>query len=182
MADTTFNYAKFYGRAHLRRLKWWSGGLNIDNVDHIRQLVSKTSARRLLDYGSGKGYQYLKDRVHDAWGGILPHCYDIGVHQLKNKPKGKFDGVICTDVMEHIHRDDIDIILSDIFGLLEDKAFAYFNIFCNEAAKTFPDGTNVHLTVKSPEWWDKRLRGYARDGLTIWADYEYRNDVFETEL
>lgn len=143
-------------------------------------MVKQTNAKRLLDYGSGKGYQYLSQRAHEAWGGILPHCYDIGVWQLKSKPTGLFDGVICTDVMEHIDRADIKLVLSDIFGYLDCSrpggAFAYFNVFCNAAAKRWSDGRNVHLTVEPPEWWDNVFKKYERDGLTLWVDYEYNSD------
>jgi cyclopropane fatty-acyl-phospholipid synthase-like methyltransferase len=153
----------------------------LDNAEHVAELVRQTSAKTLLDYGSGKGYQYLRDRVHDVWGGILPTCYDVGVFQLKHRPKGVFDGIICTDVMEHIHRDDIDTVLSDIFSFVSPGGFVYFNIFCNPAAKTFRDGTNVHLTVEMPKWWEKRLLQYSYDDVTIWADYDYRSDHVQPE-
>jgi hypothetical protein len=161
--------------AHRRHQKWFSGQIDIENADAIAGLVEATGARRILDYGSGKGYQYLKDRIHERWGGILPHCYDVGVWQLRHRPTGLFDGVICTDVMEHIAEWDVEDVLADVFGLLRVDAptFAYFNIFCNPAGKTFPDGTNVHLTVKPPEWWEGCISKFSRDNLTIWTDYEY---------
>jgi SAM-dependent methyltransferase len=183
MAGFTFNYEKHYKRNHLKRLKWWSGNIALDNAENIAELVRRTGATSILDYGSGKGYQYLRDRIHEVWGGILPTCYDVGVFQLSDKPEGKFDGVICTDVMEHIHRDDINTVLSDIFNYINPGGFAYFNIFCNPAAKTFRDGTNVHLTVEMPKWWNKQLLRHSSDDVMIWADYDYRdNDVQSEEL
>lgn len=131
----------------------------------------------MLDYGSGKGYQYLKARVHEAWG-ILPTCFDLGVVQLQEPPPEgkKFDGVICTDVMEHIAEDDIDPLLSHLFGYVSKRGFAYFSICCRAARKEFPDGVNVHLTIKSPRWWNEKLFRYKRDGLEIRADYEVKDD------
>jgi hypothetical protein len=167
-------------RGHSKRLKWWSGSLSLDSIENISELVGQTNARRLVDYGSGKGYQYLAQRAHEGWGGILPHCYDIGVWQLKKKPEGLFDGVICTDVMEHIDIDDIDDVLRDIFSLLdydrEGGAFAYFNVFCNPASKHWQDGRNVHLTVKPPEWWQNVFKQWKRPNLKLWVDYEYHSD------
>lgn len=178
MGSTSFNYAKSYLKAHATRLKWFSGRLGIENADAIGELVAGRRDLRLLDYGSGKGYQYLKYRSHERWGGILPHCYDIGVWQLKERPTGKFDGVICTDVMEHIDEPDIDRILSDMLGFLhgDRPVFAYFNIFCNPASKFFPDGRNVHLTVRPPKWWEARLSAHRHHNLTIRADYEHMCD------
>lgn len=174
MGSRSFNYAKSYARAH-ENAKWFTGRLDPEGVDAIAQLVHLTRARRLLDYGCGKGFQYLADRIHDRWGGILPHCYDIGVKRISTLPGGLFDGVICTDVLEHIAEEDVDAVLDEIFGKLETTrpVFAYFNIFCNLAGKSFPDGKNVHLCVRPPEWWRVKLENYERGGLTIWGDYEY---------
>ena len=135
--------------------------------------MRETKAVRLLDYGSGKGYQYLRDRIHDVWGGILPHCYDPGVRQLIKRPEGLFDGVICTDVMEHIDRRDVGLVLTDIFGFLRPGGFAYFNIYCGPSGKKFPDGTDVHLTVETPEWWEKQIGRFRTAGRIIKVDYAY---------
>jgi hypothetical protein len=167
-------------RGHAKRLKWWSGNLSLDSIENISYLVKQTNAKRLIDYGSGKGYQYLSRRAHEGWGGILPYCYDIGVWQLNKKPEGLFDGVICTDVMEHIDEHDIDSILSDILSLLDCErhrgAFAYFNVFCNPASKHWADGRNVHLTVKPPEWWQEVFERYRCSNIKLWVDYEYHRD------
>jgi hypothetical protein len=176
-----FQYAKRYLRSHLSHPKWWSGSIDPDNADHIAELVRAVGAMRIADYGSGKGYQYLVDRVHERWGGILPHCYDPGVVRLNRLlMPGQFDGLICTDVMEHIRQDDVDDVLEDVFALLHVNrpTFAYFNIFCNLAGKEFSDGLNVHLTVRPPDWWDKKFRKFRqRSDVRIWVDYEYLRDL-----
>lgn len=131
---------------------------------------------RLLDYGSGKGYQYLSARIHDTWGGILPFCYDPGVIQLGIKPKGKFNGIICTDVMEHIEKDDLPIILDDLFDSLvtDAPAFVYFHVCCRSAHKSFPDGRNLHRTVEMPEFWERVFKSYRKafPSATIKSTYE----------
>jgi hypothetical protein len=175
MGKHPFEYGKAYLRAHRRHQKWFSGSIDPEGADAVAELVAATGASRILDYGCGKGYQYLSDRVHERWGGILPHCHDIGVWQLRERPQGLFDGVICTDVMEHIDEQDVHDIFRDVFSFLrtDRQSFAYFNIFCNDAGKCFPDGRNVHLTVKPPQWWRRIVKQHERDYLTIWVDYEY---------
>src|SRR5690348_1646525 len=112
------DYAKLYTELH-RNEKAFAGYSLKSYVDDIALLVERHNPKSLLDYGSGKGYQYLQKRMHERWGGLLPYCYDVGVRQLSEKPQGLFDGVICTDVMEHIAEEDVDAVLDDIFGYAE---------------------------------------------------------------
>jgi hypothetical protein len=171
------DYAAMYGALHQKEKKF-SGKSITPSVPAIARLVEQTNARRLLDYGCGKGKQYDEMRVHDAWGGNLPYRYDPGVKRFSERPKGAFDGVICTDVMEHIAEDDVDEVLADIFSFLPERrdggvSFAYFYVACRPAKrKTLPDGRNVHLTVRPPVWWAMRFSAFARDKLIIEANYD----------
>lgn len=171
------DYAAMYSEMHDKQ-KVFPGTSIKSYVSEIAQCVRLYRPRSLLDYGSGKGFQYLVHRVHEQWGGLLPHCYDVGVRQLSEKPKGPFDGVICTDVMEHIDEPDVNEILGDIFSMVPMRddggtSFAFFAIACRPAAKkVLPDGRNVHLCVKPPEFWDAKLAAFKRDGLVIRAEYD----------
>lgn len=166
------DYAKLYTEMH-REEKAFSGYSIKSGVDDIAALVVKYQPRRLLDYGSGKGYQYLTKRVHERWGGPLPHCYDVGVRQLSEKPTDKFDGIICTDVMEHIAEPDVDEMLADILAFAAPTAFAFFLIACRPAAKKrLSDGRDVHLTIRPPQWWQDRLNMFIRPGLEIVARFD----------
>jgi hypothetical protein len=158
----SFNYAKFYQTYHRDNPKHFSGKMASDQVQNVARLVEWARPDRILDYGSGKGYQYLEKRVHEAWGGLLPYCYDPGVIQIQVKPAGVFQGVICSDVMEHIAENDVDIVLADIAESLDKsrRAFAYFHISTRPAGKSFPDGQNVHLTVKPESWWMRKIMAH----------------------
>lgn len=174
---TARNYAKLYKPLHDGNPKWFSGWIGIETALNINSLVQRTGAQRLLDWGSGRGYQYLRDRVHEAWGGILPHCYDIGVRQLSDKPEGVFDGVICTDVMEHIDEDDLPEVLGEIFGYVRGGGFVFFDICCRPAFKTFESGENVHLTVRDPDWWRKVISKHKPDCVIVEDYYEWIRDL-----
>lgn len=134
------------------------GGRSLEpHVVQIAKLVRAYNAKSLLDYGCGKGEQYLKYKMHGAWGygGIMPVLFDPAVEQFAARPKGKFDGVICTDVMEHALEEDLDALLADIFGFA--RHFVFFSISCREAKRLLPDGRNAHVTVKPPAWWADRV-------------------------
>lgn len=150
------DYAKAYGDLHAndKRFPGYSIGAY---TDAIRKLVEEHKPERLLDYGSGKGFQYLVRRVHERWGGLLPYCYDVGVRQLSTLPEGTFGGVLCTDVLEHIDEPDVPAILDTILSKVEPRGFVLLGISCRPTKKTLPDGRDVHLTIQPPSWWVKQI-------------------------
>jgi len=142
-------------------------------VDEIAALVAAAEPRTLLDWGCGKGWQYSKRRLHDAWGGILPELYDPGVAAHSTRPRRKFDGVITTDVLEHIEAADVPEALAELIGYLgprDDggKNMLFASIACRPSKKNpLPDGRNAHVTIMAPEWWirtvmDAAVRGFHR--------------------
>lgn len=166
------NYEEAYSCLHQNE-KYFPGYSIDPYVPAIKHLVETVKPARILDYGSGKGFQYLVHRVHEQWGGMLPYCYDVGVRQLRPRPEGTFGGVICTDMMEHIEEGDVDDVLSDIYSFVEDEGFVFFSICCLPARKKkLPDGRNVHLTVKPPAWWNDKLRKYAHRLTLLSVAYE----------
>lgn len=167
------DYAAVYSRVHQDRPKHWSGTTIRRHVADIAALIDRVRAQRLLDYGCGKGAQYLTHRVHERWGGVLPHCYDIGVRYLAARPQGVFDGVICTDVLEHVEESDVDAVLNDLFSFAGSIGFVFLAISCIPCKEiTLPDGRNAHLTQRPPEWWAARLVRFERPGLIIETRYE----------
>jgi hypothetical protein len=67
-------------------------------------------------------------------------------------PKQKFDGVVCTDVLEHCPEEDIGWIIEDLFGYA--TRFVFATVACYPASKHLPSGENAHVTIRSPEWWE----------------------------
>jgi hypothetical protein len=166
------NYAEAYSELH-KNQKWFAGYTLKRYADEIAKLVIEQQSRSLADYGCGKGYQYLEKRLHEKWGGLLPYCYDVGVRQLASRDPekrpwpGNFDGIICTDVLEHIEQQDIPGLLDDALSMLtqEDRpVFAYFSAATIASErKNLPDGRNVHVTLKPAEWWDAQWKAaFAR--------------------
>jgi hypothetical protein len=143
----------------------------------IKALIEKTGALTILDYGSGKGRQYEPQPI-TAGGGEWPSvmdywdvdevvCYDPCYAPFRALPAGKFDGVICTDVLEHCPEEDIPWIAEEIFGYA--TRFMFANVACYPARKRLPTGENAHCTVKPVEWWRALLeRIAARHPGIVW--------------
>ena len=128
----------------------------------IKALIDAHAARTILDYGSGKGRQYqpLKVQLPDGrefpsipayWNVEAITCYDPGYEPHSRLPQGKFDGVLCTDVLEHCPQDDLEWIVGELFGYA--RKFVYANVACYPAIKRLANGENAHCTVQSTAWW-----------------------------
>jgi hypothetical protein len=136
----------------------------------IKRLIERTGALNLLDYGSGKGRQYdqrdvrlpggdVVESIVDYWGVDYVHCYDPSYPPLSALPQGKFDGVVCTDVLEHVPEEDVAWVVEELFGYA--SRFVYANVACYRAKKRLPNGENAHCTIRPPEWWKNLFEGIA---------------------
>jgi cyclopropane fatty-acyl-phospholipid synthase-like methyltransferase len=134
------------------------------HAQSIKDLVNMFNIKTILDYGCGKGKQYSEEKLHkEYFKNILPAMYDPAVEQFSEMPKGKFDLVICTDVLEHIPEEDIDSFLKDLYSKADTAV--YLGI-CNIPATTFlSDGRNAHVTLKSFDWWVNKILPYSK----IWT-------------
>jgi hypothetical protein len=151
-------------------------------ASRIKRLIRLTGARTILDYGAGKGRQYWPLRIADEedlveypdirsyWGVSDIRCYDPAYPPFTELPTGTFDGVVCTDVLEHCPEEDIPWILAELFSFAE--KFVYANVACFPARKRLPSGGNAHCTVKPVKWWEDQLARAAHAKRQI--RYEFR--------
>lgn len=122
--------------------------------DTIFGKLRKLGGVSILDYGCGKGTlkKSLKERTN-----VNVFEYDPGIPGKEIVPKGKFDLVVCRDVLEHVEPDMIDDVLQEI----ADKARlgVWLMIHTKPAGAVLPDGRNAHLIQEGMKWWSQRLDG-----------------------
>lgn len=152
-----------------------AGGANLlglsvlNHQDAIGSLIRRTGARTLLDYGSGRGDAYEPPHeIHRAWGVERPFLYDPAFEQHDLLPPDgiTFDGVICSDVLEHVPKNQVEGVINDLFEL--SSGFVWASVCCRFAKKTFPDGTNLHVTVESIDWWRRLFERCAGQRRGDW--------------
>ena len=138
------------------------------HAQSIKDIISLSGATTLLDYGCGKGMQYSREKYHEKYFfGIMPELYDPAVAKYSVLPKGKFDGVICTDVLEHVPEEELDKVLTKIYSKATE--FVYLGI-CTIPAKAFlPSGEDAHVTLKSFDWWVDKIRPHAILGTQVYC-------------
>lgn len=122
--------------------------------DDIKEMLEKFECRSLLDYGCGHGTQYQAPHfLHKYWNLEQLWKYDPGVKEWNNKPVGKFDCVINTDVLEHIPEEFVYGVIDEIFSYAE--KLVYFSIATAPAKAILPNGENAHCTLKDHDEWVK---------------------------
>jgi hypothetical protein len=146
----------------------------------IKRLIDLTGARDVLDYGSVKGQQYMPMPLTDdagvvypdirSWWGVTVRCYDPAYPPHAELPEGEFDGVVCTEVLEHCPEEDMEWIVGELFGYA--RRFVFANVACFPAQKRLPSGQNAHCTVRPVKWWRALIESAARRRPRVL--YEFR--------
>lgn len=144
-------------------------GLSILNhAKEIGQLIKEVDAKTVLDFGCGRGDAYRSPhKVHHQWG--LPrasvYLYDPAFHHAP-MPTGKFDLVVCSDVLEHIPPEEVDGFIARLFGFAKKAVWA--SVCCRPAKKVFPGtDTNLHVCIRPYQWWHDTFAEH--DGAAQWT-------------
>jgi hypothetical protein len=126
----------------------------------IKQLIGETGAKSVLDYGAGAGTRYnpFPDEAEGsrikslaAWPDVRVTCYDAVNETFSAAFRGKFDGAISVDALQHISEEDIGWVLDVLFESA--NSFVYVAVSCIPAKHVLPNGMPMPCTVQPLEWW-----------------------------
>ena len=161
----------------------FTGYIILHYIDALKRVCDVLMPQTILDYGSGKGRAYNDPDALELEDGSKIDLqsylrlssvtyYDPGFEPYSGRPSGKFDGVVCSDVLEHCPEEDIDWILGEIFGYA--REFVFVTIAGYPAVKHLPNGENAHITLKPLEWWNDKLNAALEmhPGLRFYALYD----------
>jgi predicted RNA methylase len=121
------------------------------HLDAIARVVRDLNPASIIDYGCGRS-----DLAAHFWldGARRIARYDPAIPRFKDKPEGKFDLALCTDVLEHIPMLGLEQFLAE---LREKSDTALFTISTKLARAKLPDGRNAHVTLLTPGEWTRWL-------------------------
>jgi hypothetical protein len=136
-------------------------------------LTQQVRPARILDYGGGNGL--LAQSLRDA-GFAHVECYDPFVPRFSTKPAGRFDAVVCFEVLEHSTRPAHT--LADIISSLTDSGF----IFCSTLLQPadidrqglqwwYAAPRNAHVSLYSKESLGKLLEPFGLDVYSLDESY-----------
>ena len=103
----------------------------------------------VLDYGTGKGA--FPKNLQKALPNLRVDGYDPAVAQFNKKPKKTFDLVTCFDVLEHVERESVGAVISEIREM--SNKVAYLQIDLQPAVKRLSSGKNAHIMLAPQDWW-----------------------------
>lgn len=130
-------------------------------VDQLAHHFSSVGAKRILDVGigTGKTAKLLEKRGFEMEG------LDIAANALEEDIPtvicpvweadaiGRYDGIMCIDVLEHIPNEYVTKTLEVLERL---APHGYLVIALNEEKMKFNEP--LHLTVESADWWNSKIR------------------------
>jgi hypothetical protein len=145
--------------------------LNLEDCLVISGMVCATDSKTILDFGCGHGLQYKRDKMHQKMRIALEDIvlYDIANPRHNVLPDHNVDGVISTDVMEHIPEEFLPEALTAIFTKAD--KFVYLTVHCGLATKILSNGENAHCTIKHPREWNALFKKYNTKNLPLYVRY-----------
>lgn len=136
-----------YQRMHSERF-YGSSATELHLADAAR-VVAAVAPRTILDYGCGRS-----DLLAHFWrdGRRTLAKFDPAIAEFKSMPAGRFDLVLCCDVLEHIPLAGVDRVLAEVKAK-GDRVF--FTISTKLARAKLPDGRNAHVTLLTRSEWKR---------------------------
>ena len=142
------SYAKHMEKEH-DGSKWGSTGARYSGKAVAEVISSRPYIQTALDYGCGKG------TMAQHFDSLEWSEYDPGVVGKQERPKGRYDLVTCTDVMEHVEYEFVEEVIKEL-GNATGKVL-FVDIACYPTGKLFGEGPykgeDLHITLMAPSEW-----------------------------
>ena len=166
--------------------KNWAGYDVVKYQDKIKDLVQRYNAKTILDYGCGKGLQYteklpwgMKNGVEppldqwttfDKWLGVDVYKYDPCVPGLDIPPPDnmKFDGVICTQVLQTIPDADIPWVSQKLLSYTDKFCFISLNFQQVAKKKKFFYDPELFKEPRTREFFKQHFTNWPKEKLFWW--------------
>jgi hypothetical protein len=174
------------GRLFQEQNKGWTGYDVVKYQKLIKDLVDRYDAQTILDYGCGKGLQYREPlpygsspkrevpeeqwKTFDQYLGVTVYCYDPCVPEFEIPPPedAKFDGVICTQVLNSIPDDDMTWVKEKLQSHAEKFCFIGLNFQREAKDKKHIYNPKYFRTPRTREFFRSYYQDWSGSDLFWW--------------
>jgi 2-polyprenyl-3-methyl-5-hydroxy-6-metoxy-1,4-benzoquinol methylase len=152
------NYAAQLKQLHNDSEAFGAGGITVKHYPMIKAMALKNNVGSILDYGCGKGH--FIGYANANLPGMRVEGFDVALEKYANLPDGKFDLVVCLDVMEHVEFGALSHVLNEI-RQRTGKIFIC-SVANYPAMKSLSDGRNAHVTQLPFAYWFTLFSGFFK--------------------
>lgn len=172
--------------------KNWAGYDVVKYQKQIKNLVVRYNAKTILDYGCGKGFQYIDPlpyeseeirQTFDQWLGVTVYKYDPCVEEFKTPPPigMKFDGVICTQVLQTIPDNDMGWVREQLESYTSDFCFVSLNFQSVAKSKKMIYDREHFNQPRTREFFKKYYQDWNNGKLFWWFKDRMHYDGWEAD-
>ena len=124
------------------------------SYDLLVASIPRLNQYRIVDFGCGPSGGLAEVLGRER---VIPYDPSVGGYDAPpwDRP---FDVFFSSEVLEHMPLAEIRDLCVKL--LTSRPLYIFLTISTGDAEKTFPDRTNVHLTVKPTTWWRNTFDGY----------------------
>jgi SAM-dependent methyltransferase len=159
--------------------KSWAGLDTVKYQKQIKDLVDHYQAKTILDYGCGKGEQYVQllpyeseeqRQTLDDWLGVTVYKYDPCVPEFATPPPNdmKFDGVICSQVLHTIPDADLPWVAKKLESHTGKFCLITLNYQRRAKAKKAIYDTSYFAVPRTREFFKQQFQNWAQGDLFWW--------------
>lgn len=159
--------------------KSWAGYDVVKYQKQIKDLVVRYNAKTILDYGCGKGLQYVDKLPYeenapwqtlDEWLGVEVYKYDPCVEgfQIPPPPGTKFDGVIVSQVLHTIPDLDMSWVREELESYTEKFCLITLNFQKQAKGKKFIYEPEYFKEPRTREFFKKHYQNWQSGNLHWW--------------
>lgn len=132
--------------------KTFNGRFLLRYHEEIKQVIDELGCKTLLDYGCGKGRQWSEPMDESGqmladFFGVEVTKYDPAWPEFAAEPTGKFDIVVCTQVLGSIPVADLGWAIGRLYR------FARKAVFVGESLGPVKKNVHNHMKGEMPHEW-----------------------------
>ena len=148
-------HAALEASKHVHKGKQFTGKFLRPHAPFIKEIIDRLGCKTVLDYGCGKGQQYewvipsTGQTIEQFWG-VTVTKYDPAYLPFAKEPEGKFDIVLCTQVLGAIPFVDRQWVVNRLYSFAT-KAI-YISERLGAARKVLGDNSLRGADWSAAEW------------------------------